>query len=262
MSIHSYIKRFIFFCFFIIAAYHNTYAQNEDYVINKPEKRKAKNKIFSQLNNPDFTNYFLTSSAYTLKKRDIRLSNTDLLFSKINYGLTNNTTISLNISLIGTTVGAIKYQIDLTEQLKLGVSASIGSLARISKDSIVFLGGGQSMLTYGDYQNNITAGIGYYYVKSTFVLIRNNDQLSLYNIYMGVQRQISKRTYIVGDIIYFPRYNVITGSAGVKVIIKDNMSLCAGLMPISQEYLYINNRKIRESIIIPLLSFRMLLDRH
>ena len=66
----------------------------------------------------------------------------------------------------------------------------------------------------------------------------------------------------MGEAIYFPEYNVITGSAGIKVIIKNNMSLCGGLMPISHEYQYVGNRKIRQSIIIPLLSFRMLLDRH
>ena len=261
MYSHPYIRRIIF-CFLITTSIVNTYAQNEDYVMDKPARRKAKNRIFSQKPNPDYTNYFLTSSAFTLRSRDIRLSNTDILFSKGSYGLTNNTTASINVSFLGTTTGAIKHKIELNDELNLGFSASIGSLARISEDSLIFFGGGQSMVTYGDHQDNITFGIGYYYVVSTFELLRNDEELPFYNIYLALHKQIGRKTYFMGEAIYFPEYNVITGSAGIKVIIKDNMSLCGGLMPISHEYQYVGNRKIRQSILIPLLSFRMWLDRH
>ncbi|MCO6501420.1 MAG: hypothetical protein J5I47_13750 [Vicingus serpentipes] len=261
MSTFFYIKELFFCCLFTIT-YTSIFAQVDEYVIDEPEKKEAKNILFSQIPNPDFTNYFLTSSAFTLRSRDIRLSNTDILFSKGSYGLTNNTTASINVSFLGTTAGAIKHKIELNDELNLGVSASLGSLATISEDSLIYFIGGQSMITYGDHQDNITFGIGYYYVISTFELLRNDEQLPFYNIYLGLQKQIGRRTYFMGEAIYFPEYNVITGSAGIKVIIKNNMSLCGGLMPISHEYQYVGNRNIRQSIIIPLLSFRMLLDRH
>jgi len=261
MDTRLYIKEVIF-CVLLTVTFNNITAQVHDYVMDKPERKKAKNRVFSQIANPDFTNYFLTASAFTLRSRDIRLSNTDILFTKGSYGLTNNTTASLNVSFLGTTAGAIKHKIDLTDDLKLGISASLGSLATISEDSLIYFGGGQTMLTSGDHQNNITFGIGYYYVISTFELLRNDDQLPFYNLYIGLQKQIGKRTYFMGEVIYFPEYNVITGSAGIKVIIKNNMSICGGLMPISNEYQYVGNRKIRQSTVIPLLSFRMLLDRH
>jgi hypothetical protein len=67
----------------------------EDYVIEKPiDKRISK---FDSIPNPDFTNYFLNSSALTLKKGDIRLSNTDILFTKGSFGFTEKSTISASI---------------------------------------------------------------------------------------------------------------------------------------------------------------------
>ena len=235
----------------------------DDYVITEPIKeKKANNILFGKMDDPDFTNYFFTASAYTLKSRDIRISNTDILFTKGSYGLTNNTMASINFSFFGTITGSIKQKIDINDDLKIAFSVGGGSLATVGSDSVMFIGGGQSMVTYGNHNDNITFGIGYYHVKSTFEFNNSDTDLPLYKIYAGIQKQVGRRVFLLADIIYLADFNLITGGAGVKVIIKDYMSLLIGVMPITQEYAYLNSTNIRESIVLPVLSYRIWLDRH
>ncbi|MGB0882916.1 MAG: hypothetical protein ACPGSO_08170, partial [Vicingaceae bacterium] len=89
----------LFFFFFFCYSFLTLIGQEDEYVINQP-KTETKTP-FHKLKSPDYTNYLLSSSSHTLKKRDIRIANTDIIFSKGSYGLTDNTTASLSISLIG-----------------------------------------------------------------------------------------------------------------------------------------------------------------
>lgn len=256
------IKNTFFICLFIIIG--NVSIAQDDYVITEvvEPKKKANNILFGRMDDPDYNNYFLTASAYTLKSRDIRISNTDLLFTKGSYGLTNNTTASINFSFFGTLTGSIKYKIDLNENLKLGFSVGGGSVGTISSDSVIYVGGGQGMITLGNHNDNLTFGIGYYHVKSTFDLGGGSDEIPLYKIYVGLKKQVGRRVFIVADGIYFADFNLFTAGIGVKITIKDYMSLLIGVMPITQEYNYLNSTQIRESIILPVISYRIWLDRH
>ena len=249
-------KGVIFFLLFF--ALISTKAQDEDYVISKPDNTE---NLFNPIPNPDFTNYLLTSSAYTLKSRDMRISGTDIIFAKGSYGLTNNTMASISISLVGTLISSIKHQIHINENLKLGVSGSIGQLLSIPEDSMVFFAGGQSMITLGDIQNNITFGTGFYYAKGTFDLLNEKREFFLSNAYIATQKQVGRRVYIIAEGIYFWNYNVFSGAAGVKIIIKEHMALGFGVMPIGWRDPTINRTNIEASA-IPIISFRMLLDRH
>lgn len=246
-------------CLFLCWTFLLVKAQNDEYVISEPSN-KIENQ-FEKLENPDYTNYLLTSSSHTLKKRDIRVANTDILFSKVSYGLTDNTTASLSISLIGTFIASIKQKIKLAEDVNLGFSAAIGQAATLPTDSVVYFTGGQSMITLGDYQNNITFGVGLYYAKSSFKLINEEKEFLLSNIYIAMQRQLGKRVYLIAEGIYFNNYNILSGSLGVKITIKESMTLGAGIMPLAWIDPSINTSNIEASA-IPLLTFRMLLDRH
>ncbi len=250
-------KGIIFFLLFYFIIFF-TNAQ-DDYVIVEPTK--PKNTVFSSIPNPDFTNYLLTSSAYTLKSRDIRISGTDIIFAKGSYGLTNNTMASISISLVGTLIGSIKQQIHINDDLKMAGSASIGQLLSIPGDSMIFFSGAQAMITLGDIQNNITLGSGIYYAKSTFDLINEERELFLNNVYISTQKQISQRVYLIAEGIYFWDYNVFSGAGGIKIIIKQHMSLGFGIMPLAWRDPSINKSNIEASA-IPIISFRMLLDRH
>lgn len=246
---------FFFFCLITLSAF----AQDDEYVIEQP--KEPKNRVFSTLPNPDYTNYLLSSSAYTLKKRDIRISGTDIIFAKGSYGLSNNTTASLSISLIGGFIGSIKQQLEINEDLKLGASASIGNILSVPEDSTIFFAGGQIMATLGDIQNNITGGIGAYYAKGTFDVINAEREFQLNNFFIATQKQIGRKVYLIAEGMYFWNYNVFSGSLGVKIVIKEYMSLLFGVMPIAWDDPRINQTNVEASA-IPLVSFRILLDRH
>ena len=247
------IKAVLFYLFFSLTTF--IVKAQDDYVISKPVELNKKD--FSTIKNPDFTSYLLSSSSYTLKKKDIRISNTDLLFAKGSYGLTDNTTASLSISLIGTFIASIKQQINLTEGLTMGFSASIGQLLAVPTDSVIFFTGGQSMVTLGDIQNNITFGVGFYYAKSSFKAINEEKKFFLSNFYVSSQKQISKRVYLIAEGIYFGNYNVLSGALGIKVTIKESMTLGFGIMPLAWIDPNINNSDI-DAGALPIITFRML----
>jgi len=241
-------KKAIIFCLFFYCIISLTKAQ-DDYVISKPITQKINS--YEKLDNPDFTNYLLSSSSFTLKKRDIRVSNTDILFAKGSYGITNNTTVSLSMSLIGGFVASIKQQINLSDELKMGVSASVGQIVSIPTDSIIFFTGGQTMVTLGDFQNNITFGLGFYYAKSSFKIVNNEKEFFLSNIYVATQKQLGRRVYLIAEGIYFNNYNVLSGALGVKITIKESMTLGFGVMPLAWIDPSINSSNI-EANAIPL----------
>ena len=118
------------------------------------------------------------------------------------------------------------------------------------------------MVTLGDRQNNITAGSGFYYMKSTFDLFGNgNEVLLINNVYVGLQKQIGKKWYFMTEGIYFINNQVFTGAIGMKVVLGDRIALNFGLMPFG-----FNdpgaNKTVVEPIPIPLISFRLLLGRN
>lgn len=249
----------LFFIYILLSNITITIAQ-DDYVSDiKIEDQTSK---FKGIPNPDFTNYTFTASAYTLKKRDFRFSNTDIIFGKASYGLTDNTMASINISLIGTTVAAIKQRINLNDAIDLAFSASAGQALFLPKDSIVLITGGQSLITFGDHQNNFTVGAGFYYAKGNYDLVGEKRELFLQNIFVATQQQLKPKTYLVAEGMYFLNYNAFTGSLALKFIIKTNMSLLVGLMPLFRDGRVTPNRSAIEGGVVPVASFRLYLDRH
>lgn len=248
-------------------------AQDDEYVISNPNKSKnsfAEQPQFdsSTKKNPDYTAYFLNSTAYTLKKKQIRASGTNVLFMKGSYGLTNKTTVSTNISLLGTLTGSLKQQIDVNESVKVGISASGGVLffnpadptINSDRDSNIFLMGAQAMVTLGDKQDNLTVGTGYYLLKGTYDFAENGRQDYFINmIYIGFQKQISKKLYILGEGMYFFNTHIFTGGLGIKAVIGDRIALNFGVMPLG--FNDPSTRQISIPMALPIISFRILLGR-
>lgn len=253
--------------FLVFLSFIKIIAQEVEYVIKDPKKsyKPASKNITvdtTLIPNPDYTSYFLNSTAYTLEKKKIRLSGTDVIFMKASYGITDNTTLSVNISLFGTFTGSIKQQINLTNTLKLGISASVGRLFFISPDSMSHFGGAQANITIGDRQNNITFGTGIYYVKSNFDLLGDGEESFISNnIYIGFQKQLGKKTYLMAEGMYFLNYDIFTGALGLKFIIGNRVSLSFGVMPFGYNIASIN-KTVVEPIPIPLISFRYLLGKN
>jgi len=256
-------KGILIFLIFLNLVIFKVCAQDDDYVISNPTdiKKEIKPTTNSTLNtvpNPDFTNYFVSSSAYTLKKNTFRLSGTDVVFVKGSYGLTDNTTVSVNLSLFGTVNASIKQKININEDIKLGISASVGRLFFLPPDTTVFNAGGEAMVTLGDVQDNLSVGTGFYYVKSNFDLINEEKELFIHTVYIGAQKQISRKMYLMAEVIYLLNDKVLTGAIGIKLVVGNRISLNFGLMPGAWNNPS-NNKFSTMPGAIPLISFRMLL---
>jgi hypothetical protein len=237
------------------------FAQEDDYVVK--DKKSAKplyKKDLYSTPNPDYTSYFISPTAFTITKRDFRLASNDLIFFKVTYGLTSNTNVSINTSLFGSIIGSVKHSIVLKENQQLSFSASFGDFTASLKDTNVLFGGCDANFTLGDHQNNVTFGTGFHVVKSNIDLIQDKRQFFVHTLNFGVQRQIAKKTYLMIDGYYFTNYSILTGAAGFKFVIKTRYTLNAGVMPI----LWNNIRNTRydvKPILIPVVSFRMLIER-
>jgi hypothetical protein len=241
--------------------FYSVFAQ-DDYVLESDNSKTTEiNKAIFNKPNPDYTSYFTTPTAYTLTKRDFRLASNDILFFKVSYGLTEKTTIALNMSMFGSLVGSIKQNIKQNENVRLSITASLGDLTSGIKDTSVLFTGGSFLATIGDHQNNITIGTGFYYVKSSIELINEETEFFFHTINAGFQKQLSKNIYLMLDGLYFTNYNIITGGAGFKFVIKTKYSINAGVMPV----IWNNIRTTRHDFtsgVIPFFSARMLIERN
>ena len=251
------------------------YGQEVDYVISDPSKIEKKNfktpdnSDSTLIPNPDYTAYFLSQTAYTLKKKKIRLSGTDVLFMKGSYGLTDNMMVSLNLSAFGTITASLKQQITLSDAIKVAISGTGGLVFFAPGDSLsqrndtaIYMGGGQAMFTLGDKQDNITAGMGLYYIHSDFDLSGNGKKdILVNNIFVGFQKQLGKKLYIIAEGMYFINYQVFTGAIGVKLVMGDRIALNFGLMPFGWNNPGTNQTDVLP-VAIPLISFRLLLGKN
>lgn len=259
----------LFFTILYISFSVTAFAQTDDDYVNEDKTTTSKQKrtinpdatTIYGISNPDYTNHFLTPTSLTLKKGEIRLASSDIIFAKASYGLTNSTTISVNSALFGMFIPSIKQSITISNELTIAASISGGQLLSISSDSVIAFGGGSVMGTLGNIQNNFTFGAAFYYTKGTFDFVNNEDELSFLHFFIGGHRQISQRVFISFDVMYFPAYQVYTGSAGVKITIRENMSIGIGVMPIAWNDVSTNNGVEFQPILIPLLSFKMLLNK-
>lgn len=240
----------------------NLIAQNDEYIIANPKKsKKNPSQALNQLPNPDYTNYFLMPTAFTLKKNEIRLASTDILFGKASFGLTDRTMLSVNISLFTMATVSIKHSKKISEDITLAGTVSGGQLFQLNEDTLALIGGASMLASFGDIQNNITAGIGLFYLKSNFDFVNDNRDLTLFHFFVGLQRQISRRVYFSFDGMFFPRYQLYTGSVGVKITIKENMSLGLGFMPIAWNDVSTNGGVEVQPVAIPIVAYKILFNR-
>ncbi|MBL1233552.1 MAG: hypothetical protein COA31_012605 [Flavobacteriales bacterium] len=259
----------LFFIIICISFSVTAFAQTDDDYVNEDKTTTPKQKrsidsdatIIYGISNPDYTNHFLTPTSLTLKKGEIRLASSDIIFAKASYGITNSTTISINSALFGMFIPSIKQSVAINNELTIAASLSGGQLLAINEDSVIAFGGGSIMGTLGNIQNNFTFGAAFYYAKGTFDFANNKDELPFFHFFIGGHRQIGQRLFISFDIMYFPTYQVYTGSAGIKITIRENMSLGIGVMPIAWNDVSTNNGVEFQPILIPLLSFKILLNK-
>lgn len=249
-----------FFLLFLLIYFSTTFAQ-DDYVLETKHSKKSEfDKTIFNKKNPDYTSYFTTPTAFTLTKRDFRLASNDILFFKASYGLTSKTTASLNMSAFSSLIGSIKQNIKKNETVSISITVSLGDLTAGIKDTNVFFTGSSCIATIGDHQNNFTIGTGIYYINSNIEMINEEHEFFFHVINAGFQNQVSKNIYVLIDGMYLTNYNILTGTAGFKFLIKTKYSINVGVMPI----IWNNIRTTRHDFtsgVIPFFSARMLIER-
>lgn len=252
------LKGFILVLFSFIISY--SFAQ-DDYVLESTESTKNEvNSAFFNKPNPDYTSYFTTPTAFTLSKRDFRLASNDIIFFKASYGLTSNTTLSLNMSAFSSLVGSIKQNLKRNETVNISITASLGDLTSGIKDTTVLFAGTSCQATIGDHQNNLTIGTGIYYINSNVEMINEEHEFFFHVINAGFQNQLSKNIYFLIDGMYFTNYNVLTGGVGFKFVIKTKYSINAGIMPIVWNNIRTSRHDFTSGV-LPFFSARMLIER-
>lgn len=238
------------------------FSQTDDYVISgkKSNNNSILKKDIYDVKNPDYTSYFLSPTAFTITKRDFRLASNDILFFKGTYGLTSKTNLSLTTSLFGSILGSLKHSINLQNEKTLAFSGTVGNFTASLKDTNVIFTGVDAVFTIGNHQNNVSLGTGFYFIKSNIDIVYDKREFFVHAITFGIQNQISRKVYVMVDGYYFTNYNMFTAAAGLKFVIKTRYSLNAGIMPIVRDDIRTSRYDIK-SVIIPVVSFRMLIER-
>jgi len=251
-----------FLFLFSILCLSPLYSQ-DDYVLDAKQLDKPviKKPIYN-VPNPDYMAYNTTPTAFPLSSRDFRLASNDILFFKCSYGLTSKTTVSANMSLFGSLIGSVRQLIKEKDNVTVSFSASIGDFRAASADTTIFFTGTNIEVTIGDHQNNLSFGAGFHYMNSDTLEIFNEEhEFFFYTINVGFQNQLSRSLYLVLDALYFTNYNILTGGASLKFVIKRKYSINAGLMPITWNNIRSSRWDLRPGI-IPFFSMRMLIERN
>ncbi len=245
------------FCLFSFLAY-----AQDDYVIDANDLDKPViKKSISDVPNPDYTSYFTSPTAFTLSSRDFRLASNDIIFFKCSYGISSKTTLTANMSLFGSLIASVKQQIHEGENHTVSFTASMGDFTASIRDTTIFFTGASAQLTFGDYQRNFTIGTGFHYVYSNIDVVNENNEFYFHTINAGYQNQLNKYLYLIVDGYYFTNYNLFSGGAGLKFIIKRKYSLNVGVMPL----LFNDVRSSRYQVsggVIPFFAVRMLIARN
>lgn len=238
----------------------SVYAQDDYVIADKKNAKASLKKDIYTVPNPDYTSYFISPTAYTITKRDFRIANNDLLFLKLTYGLSSNTNISLNTSLFGSLIGSLKHQLKVDEEKSIALSASFGEFFMTLKDTSVMFSGVDACFTLGNHQNNLSFGTGFWFINSNIEMIQNKKQFYAHSINFGIQSQLAKKIYVMVDGYYFTNYSMFAGAAGLKFIIKTRYALNLGVMPMLRNDIR-NNRYDIKPFVLPVASFRMLIER-
>lgn len=121
--------------------------------------------------NPSSTRYLFSPSAFSLRKGEAYYQNTYLLFNSFNYGVTDNFTIGGGFELYSLVSGdpiffiSPKYSFKISDKFRAGTGVLYINAVN-NRAGFSGLGIGYGILTYGNKDNNITAGIGYGFVEN------------------------------------------------------------------------------------------------
>lgn len=106
--------------------------------------------------NPNATRYFFAPSAIPIKKGDGYYQNAYLLANMANYGITSNFSFGGGVVLPFAAFITPKVGFEVAKNLYAGAGMLLGLLPEQTGAGIMY-----GLATYGNKENNITAGVGY-----------------------------------------------------------------------------------------------------
>ena len=123
--------------------------------------------------NPIYSRYLFGPSAIPLKKGSGYYQNTMILFNNFHIGITDN--VSLGVGTVFPIFGYLSPQVrfSLGKNFYIGASGFFGYGIFITREQPNFIGMGHALVTYGNYENNVTFGVGW--GKGEFNNAENNQ---------------------------------------------------------------------------------------
>lgn len=117
--------------------------------------------------NPNPTSYLFSSSAISPEKGDAYYKNIYLVVSSFNYGITDNFSVGAGFELTSAISASPTFFVNPMYNFQLSENWRAGTgilYANVAGAKFSGLGIGYGIVTYGNLDNNITAGAGYGYV--------------------------------------------------------------------------------------------------
>ncbi|HEC43211.1 MAG TPA: hypothetical protein ENI20_10320 [Bacteroides sp.] len=195
--------------------------------------------------NPNSTRYLFSPTGIPLKKGEGYYQNTYVILQSFNYGITNNISIGGGFDVITPFVRETpvffflspKLGFKVAEKLHIGGGILYVNTSSFDLESLLI---GYGVFTYGNTDNNITAGLGWGFV--------DGESNSKPIITISGMTRVSRRFGLVSENWFIPTetyYGVL--SYGMRFISEK----------ITVDFAFLNNRDIFEAIIIgiPYLDF-------
>ncbi len=213
------------------------------YVVKRVEAISDENSKNGQYlsGNPHSSRYFYTPSAFPIKKGDGYIQSIYAGVWQFQYGITDRFSIGIGTPIIGAPIWITpKYSFKLSDNVFGAIGAQAGSLGWISGNWNAPFGIGYGVLSFGDEQQNISVGAGYYggtYFDEEFVV---TDPITYDGYYKDVRKsidgfalslagmkRIQKNMLVLGEFWYAPNVNntgtLFFGGPGLRLMREQNV---------------------------------------
>lgn len=151
--------------------------------------------------NPNPTRYFFSPSAFNLKKGEGYYQNSYLIINSLNYGVTDFFSIGGGFELISTFSPDTEPFFFFTPKINSRISENFyisGGLLIARADEFT-LGTTYALATYGNHNDNITAGLGWGFIEGDF----SNEPI----ITLGGMTRIARKFSLITENWFVPDVN-------------------------------------------------------
>ncbi|HXB41076.1 MAG TPA: hypothetical protein VNZ49_11080 [Bacteroidia bacterium] len=195
--------------------------------------------------------YYVTgSNAFLLKKKEIFISSSYLLFYNINYSFNQHFALGISTSAIGAPIGIkVKANYEIGHKLYLGMEGVAGGMMYLNPQT--YGTGGVLKLTFGDENKNYTFFAGYADLELWIPSRRGSRRrppvvANYYQRYstpfagVAAALPLTQKACFTAEAFAFPSVAVYTGSAAIRTIAWKKMSFVFGIQIIGNASVNVN----------------------